>query len=787
MKAIILAVSIFFCSLAVNAQTYFTSGGLQIGLNPKGEITNLINNATGYNYVPAQNPGFLLRIRSTSNEIQNPLSVKVQKSILTFKFKDGIEVRVDVKAVIAEQPGYVRFEVVKILKPECINGILWGPVNTSISDTIGEVVGVVRDKYFAIGLRSLNAKTIGGKLANDAGATAGYAGITGSTATKEAFGSALQAFCLNHALPRRLDVPFFPSADIPPIEGYEMVGSAVAIFGTQPGNALRAIGLINRSEELPYPLIGNEWVRTSPLRGSPYLITGFNEANFDEMLALTERLGFYCIYHEHPFETWGHFDLIPEEFPNGLDGMKACVEKAKARGILVGVHTLTNFITTNDPFVTSPANAGLMTYGGTLIAGSVDEKGTRIPIEDTTFFTRTSSLNAVLIGNEIIRYREVTRQRPFELIDCVRGSYNTQAVAHAKGEKIKKLMDHPYNTFFPDWKLQDAMIQNLADFFNQTGVSQLDFDGHEGALYTGYGDYGANYFASEFLKKVNHNVVNGSSIINHFYWNNNSYINWGEPWYGTFRQSQQEHRFSLQPFFERNYMPNMLGWFLLTPSTSVEDVEWMMSVAAGYNAGYALVVSYKTYTTNPDMDRIIETIVRWEEAKKLNIFSETQRQLFKDTLNDFHLEKMADHQWMLHYYDKSYFMHTSTEKQPGEPAYSTWEFENSGAEQPIHLQLQMNGEGASAENIRIELDHHVSFTIQTKLKKGESVVWDGSSQVKMYSEKGRLIKTIPIASSIPPLSNGIHRIRIQTSPIEGDASYLQGIVKMKGKSEEMYL
>jgi hypothetical protein len=786
MKSMILVIVVFFCSPGVYGQIHFSAGGLQIGINNKGEVTN-ISHSAGYNYVPEKNPGFLLRIRSTSNEILNPLSVRIQRSILTFAFKDGIEIRVEARAVSGEPSGYLRFEVLNIRKPERIYGILWGPVNTSISETIGEVVGVVRDQNIAIGLRSLNTKTIGGKLMNDAGATAGYAGITGSTATKETFGSALQAFCLNHALPRRIDVPFFPSADIPPIEGYDMVGTAIAIFGTQPGNALQAIGQISRSEGLPFPLMGNEWVRTSPLRGSPYLITGFTEANFDEMLALTERLGFYCIYHENPFVTWGHFDLMKEDFPNGLEGMKACVEKANARGILVGVHTLTNFITTNDPFVTTTANTGLMSYGATILTGYVDEKATRIPIEDTTFFTRASSLNAVLIGNEIIRYREVSRQRPFELIDCVRGAYTTQAVAHAKGEKIKKLMDHPYNTFFPDWKLQDSMIQNLADFFNQTGVSQLDFDGHEGALYTGYGDYGTNYFASEFLKKVNHNVVNGSSIINHFYWNNNSYINWGEPWYGSFRQSQQEHRFSLQPFFGRNYMPNMLGWFLLTPSTSVEDVEWMMSVAAGYRAGYALVVSYKTYTTNPDMDRIIETIVSWEEAKKLNIFSETQQQLLKDTLYDFHLEKHTDHQWVLQYYDKTWFRYTTTERQPGEPVYQIWEFNNNGAEQPIHLQLQMFGENGPAENIRIELDNYFSFPIPEKLKKGESIVWDGSSQLKMYSEKGRFLKTITIASGILPLSTGIHRIKVQTNPIEGDDSYLQGIIKLKGKSEEISL
>ena len=40
--------------------------------------------------------------------------------------------------------------------------VLWGPFPTSIGDTVGEVVGVVRNKDFAIGIQALNIKTLGG-------------------------------------------------------------------------------------------------------------------------------------------------------------------------------------------------------------------------------------------------------------------------------------------------------------------------------------------------------------------------------------------------------------------------------------------------------------------------------------------------------------------------------------------------------------------------------------------------------------------------------------------------
>jgi len=41
------------------------------------------------------------------------------------------------------------------------------------------VVGVVRDSTFAIGMRALNAKTVGGKLLNDEGVAHASAAISG--------------------------------------------------------------------------------------------------------------------------------------------------------------------------------------------------------------------------------------------------------------------------------------------------------------------------------------------------------------------------------------------------------------------------------------------------------------------------------------------------------------------------------------------------------------------------------------------------------------------------------
>ena len=50
-----------------------------------------------------------------------------------------------------------------------IDAVIWGPYPTTISKIIGEIIGVVRNDNFALGIQVLNVKTLGGKLMNNEG------------------------------------------------------------------------------------------------------------------------------------------------------------------------------------------------------------------------------------------------------------------------------------------------------------------------------------------------------------------------------------------------------------------------------------------------------------------------------------------------------------------------------------------------------------------------------------------------------------------------------------------
>ncbi|MBN2206265.1 MAG: hypothetical protein JW742_02570 [Candidatus Aminicenantes bacterium] len=762
---------------SLDAQHVLRTSRLKMGLNARGEIVRLADAKDGRDHAPAGEPGYLVRVKSGGRELR-PTGMTAGTGVLTFVFDRGIRLRVRA----SEKAEYIRFELTEAAPAGTIEAVLWGPIKTTIAATIGEVVGVVRNADFAVGLQTLNAKTCGGKLVNDEGTTGGR-----TTAGAEPFGASLQAFTVNQARDRILTVwPQHRNVPVKALPGFKLEGSALAVFGTAPADVLPLIGRIEIAEGLPHPMIDGAWAKTSTVPGRPYLIANFSEATIDAMLAYARRLGFATLYHGGPFKTWGHFDLLEGLFPNGRAGFKRCVDKARAMGIRVGCHTLTNFITTNDSFVTTAANRGLMAAGVARLGKDVDAATTAIVVDREDYFAQESTLNSVIIGTEIVRYRDVSGTGPFTLTDCVRGAFGTAAAAHAEGDEARKLMDHPYKTLFPDWPMQEDLIRNLAGFFNETGTAQMDFDGHEGACYLGRGDYGHVHFVEAFLGRVDHSVLNGSSNVGHFYWHFNSYINWGEPWYASFRESQSRYRFELQPFYERNYMPNMLGWFLMTPDTRLEDIEWMLARAAGYRAGYAFVAEYETFQKNPAADAIIEAVRTWEEAKRLGVFSDEQRARLKDPERDFRLERAGEGRWTLQSFDKIRFEHRKKILQPGQPTGSAWAFDNAFDPQPLHLHLLLEGGvDAEARGIEIEVDRFFKAAVPGILKKGQSLVWDGSESLLLYGDKGRLLERIDLGRALPLLSTGRHTVTVEAGLAGSGEPVLRGAIKLKTTSEAL--
>lgn len=736
------------------------TSNFQIDLDQTGAITALIDLEGGINYLDQDTTSYLMALR-VGGEILVPQSISKNQSAITLGFAQDYEALIQVE----EKDEYLSLELLSLTKAETVDLVLWGPYSTTIGEMIGETVGVVRNDDFAIGIQSLNIKTLGGYPWNESDRMPAFDFVQANDPNNmhpdsdgsvlyriEAGkptdnGSSLQAYCRNRSKPRMTSDFNHEKILAPAYEDGGVVGSKIVLFGTPTEEALDLLGAIELAEGLPHPMIDGQWGKQAPGAAAAYLITDFTEANVDQAIALTKQAGLKYLYHYgKTFENWGHFELFKGEFPNGVASLKNCVDKAEAQGVMLGTHFLSNFITTNDPYVTPVPDPRLAKVGTSIITEAITATTKNIAIKSPDFFNqmKNNTLKTVQIGDELIRYGKVSEQAPWTLIDCQRGAYDTKATAHDANTKVSKLLDHGYKVFLTEADLTIELSERMAKLYNQTGMRQISFDGLEGNRSTGLGTYGETLMPYTWYNNLSEDVkkhlIIDASRTTHFFWHIYSRMNWGEPWYGGFRESQTEYRFNNQAYFQRNYMPGMLGWFKMTPETSLEDMEWLLARSAGYDAGYAYVANSEAVANNGQTDQILALIGDWEKLRIGQHFSETQKAQMRQTEQEFTLQKIDANSWNWIPIQASIFTHEKKVRQPGEPLASTFEFENIGADQKLHFTL--TALDSEVLDIQLELNNYKEVRIPVNLKKGQILKYTGEGEAQIFSSNWQLIQNI---------------------------------------------
>lgn len=152
MKKITTIFLIFFIPfLSTSAQQIsLKSEGLSLNLSAKGQITALSNPVSGKNYLATGEKAPLLQIR-VGKEWYQPAEATFKSGIITFVYQP---VKVTVQVKVAQKKTHLTFELLKMEEKDKVNAVVWGSYPTIINKTIGEVVGVVRDGEYAIGIQA---------------------------------------------------------------------------------------------------------------------------------------------------------------------------------------------------------------------------------------------------------------------------------------------------------------------------------------------------------------------------------------------------------------------------------------------------------------------------------------------------------------------------------------------------------------------------------------------------------------------------------------------------------
>jgi hypothetical protein len=783
----------------------FRTETFQLGVDDKGHVKAFLDAGSGVDYLAVGVSAPLLSIR-IAGEMVFPEKAYFDEveSAITLSYPGNLEAKIKV----GEKPSHLVFELLELQGNEDVELIAWGPYPTIINKIIGETVGVVQGEEFAIGIQALNPKTLGGYPWTDNDCmpqidifeSGNFSDLSEAgkrevlyrveAAKPEDFGSTLQAYCRNRNKERITANWDHEQYLIPTFDDGGVLGSKIALFGVPVAQALETIGKIELAEGLPHPLVDGQWGKTARTASAAYMIMEFGEDNIDEAIEYTLKAGLRYLYHPGPFENWGHFELRPQEFSNGWDGLRACVQKAGEKGVMVGVHTLSNFITTNDPYVTPVPDERLARVGSSLLIEGIDAGQPQVPIASPDFFNqyKNNNLRTVRIGKELIRYGSVSKEAPWRLLDCQRGAFNTSASAHSKDEEIHLLADHAYKVFLTNPELTVEMSRKIAELFAHCGLRQISFDGLEGNRSTGMGNYGEILFTTTWYdnlpEEIKSHFIADASRTSHYFWHIYTRMNWGEPWYAGFRESQTEYRLKNQKYFQRNFMPGMLGWFSMHPTTSVEDIEWMLARSAGFDAGYGFVTSLDVLKKNGKADEILRLLGEWEKARMANAFTTEQKQMMQDISKEYRLETAGDGRWNLLPVSSYKFKHEKKTRQPGEPLYSTFEFENPAEEQP--LQFILTAVDAAIRNITLEIDNHKVITLPVTLKAGESLKYAGGNFAAYFNSSWNMIKDIPIGKSVPNVGPGSHTLNFDCSfSEEGKEPQAKMEVRLMGKADNV--
>jgi hypothetical protein len=133
-----------------HAEQTFKSRYANLRIDDKGFVTSLKASDSGKEYSPQAHPSALMSLHETgrpNSELIAPTAATYDAATGTFtlKYPNG-----STAAVKAEAKGdYFRFQLISLAARDKVDNIVWGPLNTTISGQIGDIIGVVRDPDFA--------------------------------------------------------------------------------------------------------------------------------------------------------------------------------------------------------------------------------------------------------------------------------------------------------------------------------------------------------------------------------------------------------------------------------------------------------------------------------------------------------------------------------------------------------------------------------------------------------------------------------------------------------------
>ncbi len=771
------------CVVASEGAWTFTSQYASLRVDAKGFVTSIKANATKKEYSPAKHPSPLLSLHENGQPDETLLApvaaaFDAAKKEIALTYPNGAVAVVKAEA----KDAYFRFQLVSLTPRGKVDVIVWGPVNTTINKTLGDIIGVVRDDDFAIGLYGLDDNTLTGAVVDGAGRGMSYEAhspdpekfplpadikegqkfriggggsndvayfskpeeyfrwVMGTGADlKPEFGSSIAY----HSRDRQRSYTYFTSL-LPgfenfgnrhmisdPLPGVDFIGSGVALYACPDDQGLKTLEKIILAEGLPYITIHGKWIR-DPASFSP---TVYWMGSVDKAIEYTKALGIKDLSRDtgefYPnLALMGRHAVGKVGFSDGKTiPFQDFTAEAHKHGLTHGgLHTLCMFWQSGKEGNPSLPSEHLQTVCRTKLAKDVSPTDTEIEVTEPSLLAergtwpRGKDSNYLRIGGEMLYLESISDSAPWIL--KVRRGHASKALAHKAGDELVKLMQNCYNGFVPDMTKLPEFAEYYADLMHRNGMDTINFDGFESAMYQQQGYYGVRKFC-RILFETYHKLtgkyprVTASCVFGGSW----EYLNVCDLGGGSHMFNPRTGRRATEGkdignAFSASWFPATFGIQGWDGSWSVYDAQNLQAKAIGWEATYAFKFSQKEADLSGERDAIFTTFSAWQKAREAQVFTKAQKEKLRDPDLKFNLTQTDATHFLLQTVRELKASGVPTAAAAGQVAIA-----NPYDAQPMQFDLCVTG---PVDGCSITLPDGGQIESEHKMEKGQFIICKGS-------------------------------------------------------------
>ena len=270
-----------------------------------------------------------------------------------------------------------------------------------------------------------------------------------------------------------------------------LVGRRVGLVAGPRTALVPALRAMTVEAGVPRSSCGGAWALGSEQCRGSYMNMNVTADTVDDAISMALRGGFDVVhFREHWYSCRGHYPVNTNDWPGGLAQLKEAVARIHAAGLRAGMHTLSGCIDPKDPWVTPRCSTNLMARATYTLAEPLSASSKELVVEEMPVkfhdvtFTYHGSGNAIRIGEEIVQYTGVRRERPYAFTGITRGAFGTVVYDHAKGDKADYLCQR-YIAFYPkpDSQLARDLAKAIGHVYRTCEFDQIYCDGIEGMGY----------------------------------------------------------------------------------------------------------------------------------------------------------------------------------------------------------------------------------------------------------------------------------------------------------------